>query len=79
MLELRFAIAKRDCSKNRKLATTKLTLKTGDVRYIEKAEKEILKAAVGFAMWLQKQALGVQSDSATEQDSVNQQQEKKQD
>lgn len=50
----------------------KMTMKTGDVRYMEKAEKDLLKAAVGFAMWLQKRALGVQSSSENEQGSVNQ-------
>lgn len=36
----------------------KMTMKTGDVRYMEKAEKDLLKAAVGFAIWLQKRSLG---------------------
>lgn len=53
----------------------KMTMKTGDVRYMEKAEKDLLKAAVGFAIWLQKRALGIQSNKANEQGPVNQKQD----
>ena len=30
----------------------KMTMKTGDIRYMRKAEKGFLKSVVGFAMWL---------------------------
>lgn len=45
----------------------KMTMKTGDVRYIERAEKDLLKVAVGFAIWLQKRALGVPGDEGNDQ------------
>jgi len=35
----------------------KITKMTGDIRYMQKAHDDLLRAAVEFAMWLQKQSL----------------------
>lgn len=45
----------------------KITRRTGDIRYIQKAEEDLLKATVGFAMWLQKQSLGSPTEVETGQ------------
>ncbi len=45
----------------------KITSRTGDIRYMQKAEKDLLKATVGFAMWLQKQSLGGPTEVETDQ------------
>ncbi len=44
-----------------------ITKRTGDIRYMQKAEKDLLKATVGFAMWLQKQSLGRPTEMETDQ------------
>ena len=45
----------------------KLVMRTGDVRYIEKVEKDLIKAAGRFAIHLQKWAMGVQGNNVDEQ------------
>ena len=46
----------------------KITRRTGDIRYMQKAEKDLLKATVGFAMWLQKQSWGSPTEMEADQD-----------
>lgn len=46
----------------------KITKMTGDIRYMQKAHDDLLRAAVEFAMWLQKQSLGSPTEVETGQD-----------
>jgi len=46
----------------------KMTEKTGDIGYMRKAERDLLKSIVGFAMWLQKRSLGGPVDLSSDQD-----------
>jgi len=45
----------------------KITRRTGDIRYMQKAEEDLLKATVGFAMYLQKQSTGSPTEVETDQ------------
>ena len=45
----------------------KITRRTGDIRYMQKAHDDLLRAAVEFAMWLQKQSLSSQTEIETDQ------------
>lgn len=45
----------------------KMTMKTGDVSYMKKAERGLLKAAVGFALLLQKRTMGLTSELSNDQ------------
>ena len=45
----------------------KITRRTGDIRYMQKAHDDLLRAAVEFAMWLQKQSLVSPTEVETDQ------------
>ncbi len=49
----------------------KITMETEDLRYMKKAERELLKSAVGFAMLLQKLRLGSAGDLSSDQGGEN--------
>ncbi len=45
----------------------KITRRTGDIRYMQKAHDDLLRAAVEFAMWLQKQSSGSPTEMEADQ------------
>lgn len=46
----------------------RITKKTGDISYMQKAERDLLKSVVGFTMLLQKWSLGSRGDLSNDQD-----------